>query len=67
MHRSGCVLANFDDQGNFIPEYVQVVGDSGTVRQVLQLTPGNAGSDVIETEDGSDALEKLVSPWRWVC
>ncbi|RLB63399.1 MAG: response regulator [Deltaproteobacteria bacterium] len=38
---------------------ILVVDDSETVRQVLQLTLVNAGFDVVEAEDGLEALDKM--------
>ena len=38
---------------------ILIVDDSETVRQVLQLSLGNAGFDVVAAEDGLDALNKL--------
>lgn len=44
-----------------MPKRVMTVDDSSTVRKVLQMTLSQAGYEVIEANDGLEAIDKLRS------
>jgi len=42
-----------------MPKRVMIINDSGSVRKVLMSVLQDAGFEVLESEDGQDAIEKL--------